>query len=192
MASKGNQKKVQSFFVDSLNQVNGIINKFEKEVEKAIRNVRSKGKKSTKTIIKSFDEIIDRLGAGDIKNLAVEKTDELKKEIAKLSEDIVENIRNIELNLDASVFKNIRQGLNSLLQKVQDLEIVEFAKGKVADTKNQFLTLLRIPSLADLDSLSRKVISLERKLGVVEQHGKSAKRQKVAAKAKGHKKSKAA
>ncbi len=175
-----NKKAAQNFLAERLHQANGIVSKFEKEVEKAIKSVRTQGKRSTKKIMKSFDEIIDRLGAGDIKNMAVEKTDELRKEIVKISDEIVSTIRGIELGFDRTMFKTIRQSLTGLVQKVQDLEIVEFAKGKVADTKNQVLTFLHIPSLADLDTLARKVVSLERKLGLVASHERRGKKSRKA------------
>ena len=113
-------------------------------------------------MMKNFDGLIESLGAADIKNKAVEKTDELTQEMKKL----VKSFKKLDLNQLAEnpVIENIMGNVNAALSRVQDLEVIEYAKEKVTDTKNQFLTLFNIPSQVDVDNLTRKLVALEKKV----------------------------
>lgn len=118
--------------------------------------------------MKNLDEIMDSIGAADIKNRAVEKTDELTKEMKKL----VKNFKKLDLNnlAENPVIENIMDNVNAAISRVQDLEVIEYAKEKVTDTKNQFFTLLNIPSQVDVDNLTRKLVALEKKIKTISKH----------------------
>lgn len=165
----------QKYFAVRLSKVNNVINRFEKEVEKAVKRVTAQGKKSSESVIKIFDEVVSSLGANDLRSKAIEKKDEVISEIRRLSDEIVDSIREFEFNFDASFFNRVRQILLDSVRTLQNSEILEIAKGKVTDGKNQIFSYLQIASQAEVDSLSRKVISLEKKLKVVsKQSGQAA------------------
>lgn len=69
------------------------------------------------------------------------------------------------LNVD-----DLRNLASNTLNTFQDMELVEFAKVKAKDTRRQLLSALQIPSQDDVNSLSQKVVSLEKKLGALKRH----------------------
>jgi hypothetical protein len=69
------------------------------------------------------------------------------------------------LNMD-----DLRHLASNTLNTFQDMELVEFAKVKVGDTRRQLLSALQIPSQDDVNSLSQKVVSLEKKLSTLKRH----------------------
>ena len=60
--------------------------------------------------------------------------------------------------------KEVREGIDQIVEKVQHLEIVEIAREKAVDTRKQVLNVLRIPSKDEVESLSRKIKGLEKKI----------------------------
>lgn len=164
----------QHFFSERFKQINGVISRFENEVEKAVRSVRQQSKRSSENILKIFDEVIASIGATDIKNKAFEKKDELVADIKRLSDDIVDNIKNFDLTFDTTILTKLKDNLSSTIKRIQQSEVVEYAVNKVNDGKNQIFSFLQIPSQVEIDNLSRKVVSLEKKLKVVTKHSKAA------------------
>lgn len=163
----GAQQKSQRFLALRLKKASGVINRFEKEVEKAVKKVRAQSKKSSDSVLKIFDELVASIGATELKNKAFSKKDDLIAEIKRISDEIVANIREFEFSFDASLITRARQALVDTVRTLQQSEVLEFARGKVSDGKNQLFTYLQIPSQAELDSLARKVVSIEKKLKVV-------------------------
>ncbi|MBF0103960.1 MAG: hypothetical protein HQM16_01425 [Deltaproteobacteria bacterium] len=118
--------------------------------------------------MKTLDEIVTKLGAKDIKDMAFEKTNELTKEF----KNIVKNIKKIDLNSINShpAIEQIKENVTGAINRVQDMEIVEFAKNTVESTKNQVFSVLNIPSQEEVDNLTRKLVSLEKKFKAVQRH----------------------
>lgn len=166
----GAGEKSQRFLAVRLKKVNGVINRFEQEVEHAVRRVREQSKRSSENLVKIFDELIETVGATELKNKALEKKDELMTEIKRISDEIVTNIRDFEFSFDASLIERAKQALIDAARALEQSEILEYAKGMVSDGKNQIFTYLQIPSQAEVDSLARKLVSLEKKLKVVSKH----------------------
>lgn len=160
---------VQSLFTDGLSGLNNILQSIEGGVEKAVSTVREQGMKTGANVIKGFDSLSDN---------AFEKTDEIKgelkkeiKRIRKLSGNLLESLKGMDVNLDTSVIlTKIRENLGQAFTRAQELEMVEFARGKISDTKNQVFTMLQIPSQVELDILARKVVSLEKKIKTISKH----------------------
>lgn len=167
-------KPVETSLQSRLGKVNQIINKFEVEVEKAIQKVKEQSKKSSNTLAKIFDDLFENVGGTSFKNKAFEKRDELKQEIKRLSEELTHNIKNFEINFDYSLFMKIKENTQSLIHKLQESELLEYAKGKVSDTKNQVMHFFKIPSQVEIDDLNRKVSRLEKKLKIISDHKKVA------------------
>ena len=121
--------------------------------------------------MKTLDEIIETLGGNELKAMAVEKTEELKKEISREIKNLVGNFKGIDLgSAQDQVFGAIKDNVGAALSRVQDSEMLEYAKGKVHDTKNQVFSMLNIPSQVEVDNLTRKLVSLEKKLSKISKH----------------------
>jgi len=141
--------------------------KLEGELERTVRTVRKHGRQSGEMVMKNLDYLFETIGASEFKDKAVEKTEELTQELKNL----VGNIKDMDINLvENPVVDAIKDNVSSALSRVQDLEVVEMAKEKVVDTKNQFFSLLNIPSQVDVDNLSRKIVALEKKVKSISKH----------------------
>lgn len=169
---------VQSLFADGMSGLGNILQSIEDGVEKAVSTVRKQSLKTGATVVKGFDTLSDNMNVSDIRDKAFEKTDEIKdefkkeiKRIRKLSGDLLESLKGLDVNLDTSVvLSKIRDNVSHVFTRAQELEMVEFAKGKISDTKNQVFTMLQIPSQVELDNLARKVVSLEKKIKTISKH----------------------
>lgn len=119
--------------------------------------------------MKTLEEIIETLGASEFTNKAVEKTEEITKGLTKEFKTLVGQIKNIDLNhlADSSVVEAIKDNVGTALSRVQEIEMLEYAKGKVHDTKNSVFAMLNIPSQVEVDNLTRKLVALEKKLSKI-------------------------
>jgi len=68
---------------------------------------------------------------------------------------------------DHPMMEAIRENVNLAVDRVQDLEILELAKEKVSDTKNQVLSVFNVPSQGDVDNLTKKLAALEKKVKTI-------------------------
>lgn len=120
--------------------------------------------------MKTFDEIVETLGATEIKNFAFAQKKVLTKEFKK----IVNNMKHVDLESIAELpaVEALKDNLTNAMNKVQDNEVFEYAKNKVADTKKTVLSVLNIPTNDDVESLTRKLASLEKKLQSLSRHSK--------------------
>ncbi|OVE81633.1 hypothetical protein BVY03_03260 [bacterium K02(2017)] len=116
----------------------------------------------------NIEELLSSIGSKDFKK----KATKTKKEISKEFKKIVKNIKTIDIDqINSPVnLAQIKDNLNQAINKVQDLEILEFAKGKVNNTKNQVFSALNIPSQVEFDVLSRKLGSLEKKFRAIQKN----------------------
>lgn len=105
-----------------------------------------------------LEQLLSNLNADDIKSFANKEVKKIVKGIKSL------DVSQLSALTDNPVVESIRDNLNTAIDRVQDLELVEFAKGKVADTKNTVLSVLNVPSQVEVDNLTRKIVALEKKL----------------------------
>ena len=142
-------------------------NLLEKELSKALRTARKQSTHSKEKVMKNIDDLMDKVGASELKDKAIKKTDAFTRELLKASKEFVDNFKSMDIELEDSL-ENIKDGVTERLQdavdQMQGSEFFEFAKGKFSDTKNQVFTVFNIPSQADVDRLARRVVSLEKKL----------------------------
>ncbi|MBX7148903.1 hypothetical protein K1X76_07425 [bacterium] len=155
------------FFKERLTQVNKVLEKLEGEVEKAVERLMKRGEKSSKVIRKNLDEVLNKLGGLDIYSKASEKKDELTAELKTLADDVVAKLKKFDLKAANTVLKEVRGNIDQIIDKLQDSNIVEFAKDKALSTKKQVLQVLSIPSQEEVDALNRKVVNLEKKLKTI-------------------------
>lgn len=145
MATKKKQtNKTNTPWGEGFHKINTFWQSFEGEVDKALKTARKQGKKSALTIRKRVDSLIDQVGANDIGRKAIQKSEELGKEV---------------LN-----------NLSSTLTRLQDSEVVEYARIKANGTRNQVLSALNIPSNDEVAKLTRKLSALEKKLSTIQKH----------------------
>lgn len=152
------------FFRQRLGKINKVIGKLEGEVEKAVERFMKQGEKSSRVLRKNFDDILGRIGASDIYSKATEKTEELTREARRLADEIVAKVKNFDLKKANTVLAEIRANIDEIVEKIQSNGFVEIAKDKAINTGKQVLTLLKIPSQDEVNQLSRKVTSLEKKI----------------------------
>jgi hypothetical protein len=168
------QNITQKAWSESLNFINSFLQNVEGEVGKAIRTARQQSKKSAKNIRRTVDELIGNGGTAAIRRKAIAKGGELKKEFKKFSDGVITQIKSVENVIEDGVIDNvvdkIRGNFTSTVNKLQDLEVVEYAKVKMNDTKKQVLSALEIPSHSELERLTRKLSVLEKKLNTIKRH----------------------
>lgn len=161
---KGRQEGGHQFLKERFNRINGIITKLETEVEKAVGKFMKQGEKSSRVLKKNFDEILERISASGIYSKATEKTEEITREIRRLADEVVGKMKRFDLKTANNLIREIRGNVEELVEKLQSTELVEMAKDKAISTRDQMLNVLHIPSQKEVDDLSRKVVSLEKKV----------------------------
>lgn len=122
-----------------------------------------------------LEQLFSGLNSQEIKTLATEKSTEIRKEVKKFVKGLKKfDLSSITALADNAVVESLRDNLNMAIDRVQDLEVMEYAKGKVADTKNTVLSVLNVPSQVEVDNLTRKMVALEKKVKAMGRHtGKS-------------------
>ena len=121
--------------------------------------------------MRNIDEIIETLNATELRDLAMEKKAEWTKEIKKIFKDVVKNFKNLDAHLaDNALLDSVKENLNEALNRVTHSDVLENAMTKVADTKNQVFSILNIPTQTDIETLTRKVVVLEKKLKTISKH----------------------
>lgn len=163
----GKKKNVESVLKHRLGQVNQVIGKLETEIEKAVGKIVKSGEKSSQVIRKNFDEVFERISTSPLYSKATEKTGELSKELRRLTDDVVNKVKKIDLTVGQNVLKDVRTNLDQIVAKLQESNIVELAKDKAVESRRRFLHVLRIPSREEVTELNRKVSSLEKKVSAL-------------------------
>lgn len=121
-------------------------------------------------MMKSLDGLLETLKTADLGSKAKEKGRALEKELKKY----VKTLKSLDANFtQTAVFEALLDNVNDVLGRVQDLEVLEFAKGKVSDTKHQIFSMLDIPSQIDVDHLTRKISHLEKKVNTLSKSKRS-------------------
>src|SRR3989338_636927 len=161
VAKNQNHKK---FLKNRFNQINKAIGKFETEVEKAVNKFMKRGEESSRIIRKNLEEILEKISASEVYSKASEKTEVITKEVRKIADDVLLKLKKFDFGKANGVLKEVREGIDQIVEKVQHLEIVEIAREKAVDTRKQVLNVLRIPSKDEVESLSRKIKGLEKKI----------------------------
>ncbi|MDO8518725.1 MAG: phasin family protein [Deltaproteobacteria bacterium] len=161
---KGHDEGGHQFFKERLNRINFVIGKLEAEVEKAVEKFMKRGEKSSRVLKKNFDEILEKISGSGIYSKATEKTEEITKELRRIADEVVSKVKGFDLKAANNLIREVRANVEDLVEKIQANDLVEKAKDKAITTRDQVLNVLRIPSQKEVDDLSRKVVSLEKKV----------------------------
>lgn len=165
MPAKNKSKQAHNQFLkDRLGKINEIISKFESEVEKALGELRKRSEKSSKLLKKNFDEVFDKISSTKIYSQATEKTEELSKEVKRVADEVLAKIKKVDLGAARELINEVRGNMDELVQKFQSYGLLEKAVDAAQNTRRQVFKLFSIPSKDEVDALSRKVNSLERKI----------------------------
>lgn len=168
MATRVKSKSPQgTFLTDRMGKVNSVLEKLEREVEKTVERIRQRGEKSSKVLKKNFDEVVERISSSEFYAIATEKTGEISKEIRQLADEVIEKVRSFDLRLGNGLFKDVRANVDQIVEKLQATELVEKAKDSAVHTRDRVLHILSIPSREDVTDLSRRVVSLEKKVQAI-------------------------
>ncbi|MBI2339543.1 MAG: hypothetical protein HYU99_04120 [Deltaproteobacteria bacterium] len=157
------------FFKERLIRINGVIGRLEGEVEKAVSKFMKRGEKSSRLLKRNFDEIVEKISSSDIYSRAAAKKDELQREIRHLADEVVAKLKKFDIQVANPLLKEVRINFEQIVDKLQSSNLVETAKERVVTTRDQVLHVLSIPSQKEVDDLSKKVVTLERKLKVITQ-----------------------
>lgn len=157
-----------------LNLINNLWQNVEGEFDKALKTARHQGKKSTATLLKTVDDLVSNLDTTEIRRRAVATSGELKREFKKISNGVMSQIKTVETALEdgalSDVVGKIKGNLSATMDKISDMEVLEYAKVKMQDTRAQVLSALQIPSHNDVTTLTRKLATLEKKLNALKRH----------------------
>ncbi len=152
------------FLKNRLTKINKVLGKLETEVEKTVSRFMKRGEKSSLVLKKQLDEVVEKISQSDIYSRANEKGEDLLREVRRLADDVISKLKNFDLTVAKPVLKDLRGNVEELFDKIQKAGFVEKAKDKVADTRDQLLTVLHIPSQKDVTQLAQKVSRLEKRI----------------------------
>lgn len=172
MTKKKAGRIVNKTFTTQMERINKVIERLESEVEKTLGSFVQKGEESSRVLKKNFDEILEKISTTELYTMASEKTEGLQKEVRKLADEVVARLKNFDLRVASSIFSDVRVNVEQMIEKIQAAGILETAKAKANDTKNQVLHALNIPSLEEVSRLDRKLTSLERKINTLSRTAK--------------------
>lgn len=168
MPARTKTKNAQgTFLTNRIGKINSVIGKLEREVEKTVERIRVRGEKSSRVLKKNFDEVIEKISSSEFYALAQEKTGELSKEVRHLADEVIEKVRGFDLRVGNGLFREVRANLDQIVEKLQSTEIMEKAKDSAVHTRDRVLHILSIPSRDDVTDLSRRVVSLEKKVHAI-------------------------
>jgi hypothetical protein len=157
-----------------LNLINNLWQNVEGELDKAFKTARHQGKKSTATLLKTVDDLVNNINATEIRRRAAATGSELKREFKKISNGVMSQIKTVETALEDGalndVVDKIKNNLSATVDKISDMEVLEYAKVRMQDTREQVFSALQIPSHDDVAALTRKLATLEKKLNALKRH----------------------
>lgn len=141
-----------------------ILNRLESEVEDLLAQPQ-KHLQNRKAIMKNLNQLKQQFDLAGIKKRASQTGNQVSREFKNAINLVRENI---EANVtDAEFIGTVRENVNGAIKQVQDSAVLEVAKDRMIDTKEQVFGMLNIPSKQDIDTLTRKVSALEKKLSSI-------------------------
>jgi len=154
-----------------IGQINGVLNRLEREVEGLVRKIVKQGERSRKDLRKNFDELLSKLKKGEFVSIAAETREEVEKEVRRLGDEILSVVREIE-NLPGrlgveGIYRDARKSLVHLVDQLSENGFIHRAKSTLLQTRKEVLGLLSIPTQDEVEKLERKIVSLEKRLGTL-------------------------
>lgn len=170
MVTRGHAKirKDHDFLRSRFNKLNQILGKVETEFETLFKRLIQQGEKSSRELKRNFDEILVRLKRSDFYHRAKETRVDLRKELHRLSEDVIHKVRSFELGPShfsgKRILKDGRKNLDLFINKLEKTGVVSLAKNTAENTRDGVLSFLSIPSQSEVVKLERKITTLEKKV----------------------------
>ena len=149
-----------------------LLNRLESEAEKIVTRVTDLMNQSSRDLKGRVQDLIDRVNLDGFYSVASEKKDELQKEIRRIAEDIIDRAKEIEFlpiegfNRDKFITE-AKKNLTDLITKINESEFLAKAFESADKTKDHVLSLLSIPSVREIDKLSKKIKNLETKINTL-------------------------
>ena len=163
----------QDFIKTSFNQINGVLNRFESEVELLLKNIVKRGELSSRELRKNFDQLLLKIKKNKLYNKAQSRTLDLEKEVAKLADDLVSRFKNIEVykgSLNSNkILKDARVKLDSFVGHLEKSALLSKAIHSAKNSRASLLSALKIPSQGEVEKLERKISTLEKRLQTLSQ-----------------------
>ncbi len=146
-----------------IDQINGVINRLEREVEGLVKRIVRQGERSRKDLRKNFDDLLSKIRSNDWIAFASETRDDVEREIRRVAEEIVDVVKEVELipsRLDvASLVHDMRRGLGDIVDHLNESGFIQRAKETVLKTRKEVLNLLSIPTHDEVVKLERKIVN---------------------------------
>ncbi len=164
----GKVEQAKRSIAHKIEQINGVINRFENEVESLIKRMVKQGERSRRELRKNFDDLLSRLRSNELVSLATETRDEIEREVRRVAEEIVGVVKEIEkvpgkINF-GEILNDARRNFGSLVDQFHENDLIQRAKSTVRQSRKELLGILSIPSQDEVEKLERKIVSLEKRL----------------------------
>lgn len=156
--------KSKAFLKSRIERINVLLGRLEGEFEKAVKRFITKGEKSSKELLKSFDDVVEWLKNGQIYALANGTKESVEAEIAKLKKETLDRVKDLEALATKTLFDEVRTELSSLLERLQTAPIVETVRTRAEKSRNHILEALNIPDQKQVDQMASRVTRLEKKI----------------------------
>jgi hypothetical protein len=142
-----------------------LLAKLEMETEKIVRRLVGRAEQSSHDLKKGIAAIIDQVRSEGLASVATGKTEELRR----LIEDVIARAKDVQFlphhfNRDEIVHE-AKKNLDELIDRLNASDLLAKAKATALNTKDQVLSILSIPNQSDVVKLSRKITSLENRVG---------------------------
>lgn len=156
--------KHKAFLNLRVEKVNQIINRLEGEVERAVKKLISKGEKSSKEMLRTFDEMLEWIKNGQIYAIASGTKDSLEAEIAKVKKETLSRVREFESIASKTIFSEVKNDLATLIDRVNGSSLVDTVKSQAEKSRNQLFEVLHIPDQRQVEQVASRVARLEKKI----------------------------
>ncbi len=161
------------FLKQRLEKVNAILGRLEDEVEGIFKKLVKRGERSSKEIRKNFDEILKKVKKINLYSKAQAKTGDLEKEVRKLADEIIGKLKSLEIAPSGfsakKVLKDARKNVEKFVANFEKSEWFEKAKNTAQNTRVNLLSVLNIPTQAEVEKLEKKIHNLEKRLHTISQ-----------------------
>jgi hypothetical protein len=149
-----------------------VLSKLEVEAEKIARRLIERAEEASTELRGSIEDLLGKVRSNGIYSIASDKKDDFEREIRRMAEDVVDRAKDVELlpfnaaNRDR-IISEAKRNLEDLRERLKTSEWVARARVSASNTKDQFLSILSIPSQGELTKLQKKISNLEKRVNTL-------------------------
>lgn len=159
---------IQKSLTQTLEQINNVLGRLEGEVEVLLKKLVKQGERSGHELKRSFDDLVSWVKNGELISVASGRRGGLEKEVRRLAEEVLSSVKEVELLPQRWNIKDLivggQRSFNDLVEALSDNGVVHRAKLTFENTRRGVLSVLSIPTQAEVEGLEKKIVRLEKKL----------------------------